>query len=199
MVIKSREKKKGLTQEQREDIVESLRTIDQRSRSLKEFVQNFRSVGQIPEPRMERLAVKEIVSEAIQLFIKDFERENIHLQLVKSEDAFIYADKNLTQQVFINLLKNAMEALSNMKGNKNIEIRTMAEGNRCVNIIIRDTGIGIAEEDLEQIFIPFYSTKKGGSGIGLSISQQIMQKQKGDIRVQSESGKGSVFTLSFIS
>jgi two-component system, NtrC family, nitrogen regulation sensor histidine kinase NtrY len=199
LVIKSREQKRELTQEEREDIVESLRTIDQRSRSLKEFVQNFRSVGQIPEPQMERLAVTEIISDTVQLFAKDFEKESIQLQITKTEDTFIYADKNLTQQVFINLLKNAMEALSNMKDHKVIEIRTANEGNRCINIIIRDSGIGIAEEDLDQIFIPFYSTKKGGSGIGLSISQQIMQKQKGDIRVQSESGKGSVFTLSFIS
>jgi signal transduction histidine kinase len=109
----------------------------------------------------------------------------------------IYADKNLTMQVLINLIKNAMDSMSNFKEGKRIKIEINKEGNRFVSIHIADTGCGIAPEDLEQIFIPFYSTKKGGSGIGLSISQQIMQKQRGDITVRSSPGRGSVFTLSF--
>jgi two-component system nitrogen regulation sensor histidine kinase NtrY len=197
MVIASRTQNRELTQEERQDILESLKTIDQRSRSLKEFVQNFRNVGQIPEPQMAKLSVTEVIQDAVQLFTKDFERENILLQISKADDLYIQADKNLTQQLLINLLKNAIEAMSNMKDHKRIEIKAIKEGYGFVNILIRDTGIGIAEEDLDQIFIPFYSTKKGGSGIGLSISQQIMQKQKGDIRVQSEPGRGTIFTLTF--
>jgi len=100
-------------------------------------------------------------------------------------------------QVLINLMKNAMESMSNYKEGKDIHIEVGKEGNRYVNINISDTGCGIAAEDIDQIFVPFYSTKKGGSGIGLSISQQIMQKQKGNIMVRSSPGKGSVFTLNF--
>ncbi len=110
---------------------------------------------------------------------------------------FIYADKSLTMQVLINLMKNAMESMSNFKEGKDIRIEVGKEGNRYVNINISDSGCGIAPEDIEQIFVPFFSTKKGGSGIGLSISQQIMQKQKGNIMVRSSPGRGSVFTLNF--
>jgi two-component system, NtrC family, nitrogen regulation sensor histidine kinase NtrY len=197
LVVSSRNEKRELTQEERQDIMESLKTIDQRSRSLKEFVQNFKSVGQIPEPRLEKLAVSEIIQDAIKLFGKDIDRENIQLQIGKVEDIFIYADKNLTQQVLINVLKNSVEAMANMKNHKRIDISVAKEGQRYLHVNVRDSGSGIAAEDIEQIFIPFYSTKKGGSGIGLSISRQIMQKQKGDISVQSEFGKGSVFRVTF--
>ena len=197
LVITSRQENRELTQEERQDIMDSLKTIDQRSRSLKEFVHNFKTVGQIPEPRLVKVEAFELIQGAVQLFVKDMERENIQLEMVKSDHVTIYADKNLTQQVFINLVKNAVESMGNMKDHKKIEIRIMKDGYHFVHVFIRDTGAGIATEDLEQIFIPFYSTKKGGSGIGLSISQQIMQKQKGDISVQSEPGKGSIFRVTF--
>jgi len=197
MVVVSREQNRELSEEEREDMLESLKTIDQRSRSLKEFVHNFRNVGQIPEPQMMNLSVDEIIGDTVQLFAKDFEGQNIQLQIVKAEGLSFFADRSLTQQVLINVLKNAIEAMSNQTENKKIEIKVMQEGHRFISIIVRDTGTGIDAENMDQIFIPFFSTKKTGSGIGLSISQQIMQKQKGDIRVQSELGKGSVFTLSF--
>jgi two-component system, NtrC family, nitrogen regulation sensor histidine kinase NtrY len=199
MVITSRDQKRELSEEERQDILDSLKTIDQRSRSLKEFVQNFKSVGQTPEPQLEKIYVNEIIHDAAQLFVKDFEHKDILLILPTANDVSIYVDKSLTQQVLINLIKNAVESMSNMKQDKRIEIRVAKQSNQFVHINVQDTGTGIAPEDMDQIFIPFYSTKKNGSGIGLSISQQIMQKQKGDIRVQSEPGKGSVFTLSFLS
>lgn len=199
MVNRAHEEKRELILEERQDILVSLKTIDQRSRSLKEFVQNFKSVGQIPDPQLTKLAVDEIIHDAVQLFAKDFDRENISVYIPSAKDIFIYADKSLTQQVLINLLKNAVESMSNMKELKKIELQVERGGNRFVSIKVRDTGVGIAPEDMDQIFVPFYSTKKSGSGIGLSISQQIMQKQKGDIRVQSEPGKGSMFTVSFLS
>jgi signal transduction histidine kinase len=99
-------------------------------------------------------------------------------------------------QVMINLMKNGIEAMSNMKDYKILSL-TMEKIGRYVNLSVSDTGCGIAPEHIDQIFIPFYSTKKGGSGIGLSISQQIMQKQKGDISVRSVEGRGTEFILTF--
>jgi len=198
MVTKSEAENRKLTMEERTDILDSLRTIDQRSKSLKEFVQNFRSVNQIPEPVLTKIAVAEIVNEITRLFAQDFNKENIILHAENGQASYtIYADRNLTMQVLINLIKNAIESMSNLKEGKDIKIEVGKEGNRYVNINISDTGCGIAPEAIDQIFIPFYSTKKGGSGIGLSISQQIMQKQKGNIMVRSSPGRGSVFTLSF--
>lgn len=197
MVTKANQVDRALTSEERQDVMDSLRTIDQRSRSLKEFVQNFRSVNQIPEPKLGRIRVQELIETTTGLFAKDLERENIKLVAENAQDALIHADLNLTQQVLINLLKNAIEAMSNMKDMKSIELRVKREG-RLVHLLVIDSGRGIPQDELDQIFIPFFSTKKGGSGIGLSISQQIMQKQRGDISVQSVPGKGSVFTLTFI-
>ena len=198
MVSKSESDNRKLTDEERTDMLDSLRTIDQRSKSLKEFVQNFRSVNQIPEPVMTKIPVGEIISEVTHLFAAELNKHNIVLHTENGHAVHnIYADKNLTMQVLINLMKNAIEAMSNYKEGKDIRINVGTEGNRYVNINISDTGCGIAPEDIDQIFVPFYSTKKGGSGIGLSISQQIMQKQKGNIMVRSAPGRGSVFTLNF--
>jgi signal transduction histidine kinase len=197
MVTKSEDENRELTMEERTDIRDSLRTIDQRSKSLKEFVLNFKSVNQISEPVLTRVDTAELIKEIACLFAPEFTRENIAVQIEMGAANSIYADKNLTMQVLINLIKNAMDSMSNFKEGKSIKIETGKEGNRFVSIHISDTGCGIASEDIEQIFIPFYSTKKGGSGIGLSISQQIMQKQRGHITVRSSPGRGSVFTLNF--
>lgn len=187
-----------LTEEERGDLMQSLRTIDNRSQSLKEFVQNFRTVNTIPEPKLSKVTLSEMVKEAANLFTKEFQKENIVLQISELKDPIlVYADKSLTMQVLINLIKNAVEAMSNFKENKFINISVEKVGQRYINLHIADTGTGIPEENLEQIFIPFFSTKKSGSGIGLSISQQIMQRQKGDISVRSTLGRGSAFTMTF--
>lgn len=197
MIMNANQDNRRLTEDERSDIMESLKTIDQRSRSLKEFVQNFRNLNQIPEPRLEKIEVNELVRESIALYTKDLEKEQVLLNMRMPEQQFILADRNLTQQVLINLIKNALEAMSNMKEGKHLELGLTHEGNRFVQLHIRDTGHGITPEEIDQIFIPFFTTKKGGTGVGLSISKQIMQKQKGDISVQSQPGRGSVFTLSF--
>ena len=197
MVIKANGENRMLTEEERGDVMESLKTIDQRSRSLKEFVQNFRNLNQIPEPRLEKIEVSELIRESIALYTKDLEKQEVKLNMRIPDQQFIFADRNLTQQVLINLIKNALEAMSNMKDGKHLELGLTHEGNRFVQLHIRDTGQGITSEEIDQIFIPFFSTKKGGTGVGLSISKQIMQKQKGDISVLSQPGRGSVFTLSF--
>ena len=187
-----------LTDDERNDLMQSLKTIDNRSQSLKEFVQNFRTVNTIPEPKLIKVAIGDLVKEATHLFTKEFQKENIFLQVNDlKEPVLVYADKSLTMQVLINLIKNAVEAMSNYKENKYLRISVERVGRRYINLHIVDTGCGIPQENLEQIFIPFFSTKKSGSGIGLSISQQIMQRQKGDISVRSAMGEGSAFTMTF--
>lgn len=186
-----------LSDEDRQDVMTSLKTIEQRSRSLKEFVTNFRSVNQVPEPDLQRMSVKVMVDEIYSLFKKEADKENISFTLSDFRESYtILADKNLTMQVMINIIKNAIEAMGNMKEHKTISIGVQKVG-RYMNVSVCDTGCGIAPEDLEQVFIPFFSTKKSGSGIGLSISQQIMQKQKGDISVRSVMGRGTEFVLTF--
>lgn len=186
-----------LTAEQREDVMTSLSTIDQRSKALKEFVQNFKRVGQVPDPRFEKINAHDLIKEAMNLFSKEIERENITPVVDVREEVMIYGDRSLTLQVLINVIKNAIEAMNNMKNGKHLRILLAKEGNRFAHIRVSDSGIGIPEEDIDQVFIPFFSTKKEGSGVGLSVSRQIMQKQRGDITVESLPGAGSTFTLSF--
>jgi two-component system, NtrC family, nitrogen regulation sensor histidine kinase NtrY len=198
MLEEAQNSDRTLTDDERTDLMESLKTIDHRSQSLKEFVQNFRTVNTIPEPKLNKVALSELVKEATHLFTKEFQKENIFLQTFDlNEPVLVYADRNLTMQVLINLLKNAVEAMCNYKEDKYIKVSWEKIGTRYINLYVADTGCGIPEENLEQIFIPFFSTKKSGSGIGLSISQQIMQRQKGDISVRSTLGKGCAFTMTF--
>lgn len=198
MVMEANSKEAQLTEEERSDMIESLRTIDQRSKSLKEFVQNFRNLNQVPEPRLEKVEILALVNECLSLYVKELQHENITLSVQIPAQQFAYADSNLTQQVLINLIKNGVEAMRNMIDQKHIEMTTSHLGTRYLQLHIKDTGHGISDEEMDQIFIPFFSTKKGGSGIGLSISKQIMQKQKGDIAVVSVPGKGSIFTISLL-
>jgi signal transduction histidine kinase len=101
-------------------------------------------------------------------------------------------------QALINLMKNAIEAMDNMKTGKTIKLSAGHDGNQFTNLHIADTGCGIPLDETDKIFIPFFSTKAGGSGIGLSIAHQIIQKQKGNLTFASELGKGTVFTASFV-
>lgn len=199
VITKAEKDYRELTSEEKNDILTSLRTIGQRSKSLKEFVQNFRNVNQVQEPKLIRLPISELVNELHSLFAKELDKESISLVIDSGNENYeIYADKALTMQVLINLVKNAIEAMANFKDGKRIILRIEKSG-KYIHLSVHDNGCGITPEDLEQIFIPFYSTKKSGSGIGLSISQQIMQKQRGDISVSSSLGKGSTFTLAFTS
>lgn len=199
MIVASYRDGRDLTPEQRADLLNSLKTIDARSRSLKDFVYSFRLVGQVPEPRLESIGLKDLLHDATSLFAKEIEKENVELDVLIAHHEKVYADRSLTQQVFINLLKNAVEAMSELKSHKRIEIRTRKEGGKYLQVTIADCGAGITSEDMEQIFVPFFSTKSGGSGIGLSISRQIMLKQRGDISVQSVYGKGTCIFVSFVS
>ena len=197
LVYRADRENRTLSEEERSDIMFSLKTIEQRSKSLKQFVHNFKNVNTIPEPEIQVMDVRTTLQEAISLFKKVCSDEGIEIRLHDTPGpVLVYADHNLTLQVLINLIKNAVESMA-QSGHKVIGFSFDRIG-RHVDLKIQDTGCGIRPEDLEQIFIPFFSTKKSGSGIGLSVSQQIMQKQKGDINVESVYEKGSLFTLSFI-
>jgi nitrogen fixation/metabolism regulation signal transduction histidine kinase len=197
MVNIASSEKRPLTEEERRDAVESLKTIDQRSRSLKEFVESFRSFNRIPEPVMQRISLQEIVDEVSRLFSGKLAEEKISFKANALKGFEIIADRNLTTQVMINLVRNAIESVEGKEVEKRIEVYVEKEGSRNLLVHLSDNGLGIDNDDIDQIFIPFYTTKKGGSGIGLSISQQIMYRQKGKISVVSDPGKGSVFTLRF--
>lgn len=186
-----------LTQEQLEDIHLSLQTISKRSEGLIHFVKEFRSLTSIPKPRQIMIPVKTLLDELCMLHRKELMEKNIHLNIsVYPEDLTLSADKNMIEQVIINLLKNAIQSFED-GGNKQIVLKASLNEKSRPLIAIRDNGTGIDPEALEKIFIPFFTTKKYGSGIGLSLSRQIMRQHQGTLTVKSTVGKGTEFIMRF--
>lgn len=188
---------KELTRDQLNDIHLSLQTISKRSEGLIHFVKEFRSLTSIPKPRPVQIEVKTLLEELTMLHRKELMEKHIHLTIsVYPEDLTISADKNMIEQVTINLIKNAIQAFEDQP-EKLIELKaSLNEKSRPV-ISVKDNGTGIDPEAMEKIFIPFFTTKKTGSGIGLSLSRQIMRQHQGTLTVKSTVGKGTEFFMRF--
>lgn len=187
----------GLQVETVQDIWESLETIEKRCQSLINFVEGYRSFTSIPSPIFQWLLVEDMLKRVMQLLQADRKSYNVGLECKVLQDGLkLYADQNLVEMVLINLLKNAFQALENSPEGL-VEVRAFNGADNHVIIQVEDNGPGIIPEALEKIFIPFYTTKKGGSGIGLSWSRQILNLHKGTLTIQSKPGHGTVFTLHF--
>ena len=187
----------GLKEEEISDLVESLTTAESRSQGLVNFVQTTKSLTKIPEPSIAEIRVDNLCTRLKELFRHELEQMKIECNLEQEKPGMVFfADVELIEQVLINLIRNAIDALKDTR-DPVIEIKACHKPSGAFALSIRDNGKGIDKDSLENIFIPFYSTKKEGSGIGLSLSRQIMQKHKGRIDVKSEPGKGSCFTLEF--
>jgi two-component system nitrogen regulation sensor histidine kinase NtrY len=182
-------------QEAVDDLKEALQTLEKRSQGMMKFVNAYRDFTTLPKPAMRTIPVQELIQEVLQLLQADLTSAGI---LWKSEvtphDLTLVGDFDQLQQVLINLIKNALEAVRD-QAHRFIEIQSYLTDNQKVSISIRDNGYGIEPEALEKIFIPFYTTKKTGSGIGLSLSRQILQQHNGNLVVSSEVGTGTVFSL----
>ncbi len=150
---------------------------------------------QLPAPQFKEISVKKLFENIETLFSFEFEKKKIEFYSAVSNDLKILADQKLIEQVLINLVNNAIHFIGNAK---KPEIKMMAENlNQKLVIHISDNGQGIKDEITNDIFIPFFSTKENGTGIGLSLSRQIMRMHRGSISVKSISGQGSTFSLTF--
>lgn len=183
-----------ISQESLEDLEEGLSTISGRSDGLINFINAYRDYTNLPEPNLEEVDLNEVVSGAVNLMKNDFSEGQLKLKTLKSVSK-VSIDQQLIEQVLINLIKNANEAIeSSQDGEVSVSVLNV---NGQLSVVVSDNGTGITKEAMQKIFMPFYSTKNRGSGIGLSLSKQIMQLHGGDILLNSEIGKGSVFTLVF--
>jgi two-component system nitrogen regulation sensor histidine kinase NtrY len=187
----------GFKKEEMEDMHLSLQTISKRSEGLIRFVKEFRNLTHIPKPRLSEVAVKELLDEVSILHKKELADRGIVINVTVSPDnLLILADKTMIEQVLINLVKNAIQAFDEQP-DKKIELTAFANEKGRAVLSVKDNGAGIDSEALEKIFIPFFSTKKTGSGIGLSLSKQIMRQHEGRITVKSKLGEGTEFLLRF--
>jgi two-component system, NtrC family, nitrogen regulation sensor histidine kinase NtrY len=177
----------------------SLQTISRRSAGLIRFVKEFRNLTHIPKPKLNEIPVKPLLEELAMLHKKELADNRITITCsVEPENLFILADKTMIEQVLINLIKNAIQAFTETDiPDRKIELIARSNEKGRAVISVKDNGTGIDPEALEKIFIPFFSTKKTGSGIGLSLSKQIMLQHEGRITVKSKLGEGTEFVLRF--
>lgn len=187
----------ALSKDQLADIHLSLQTISKRSEGLIHFVKEFRSLTAIPKPRPVQIEVRCLFDELTILHKRDLADRDIQLiTSVYPEDLTLSADKNMIEQVMINLIRNAIQSFEDQH-EKRIEIKAYVNEKSRPVIAIKDNGTGIDPEAMEKIFIPFFTTKKTGSGIGLSLSRQIMRQHQGTLTVKSTVGKGTEFFMRF--
>ncbi|MBK6266663.1 ATP-binding protein [Marivirga sp. S37H4] len=180
------------------DLQSSLKTIENRSEGLIRFLNEFRSLTHTPTPKMKEENINLILESICLLMAHDLQNLKIHLVKEFEENLpTILIDRELIEQVIINLLKNSSESFGDETEEKNIWISSNLDAKKRVTVTVKDNGSGIEPEALTKIFIPFFTTKKSGSGIGLSLSKEIMRKHQGNISVQSTLGSGTEFTLKF--
>jgi two-component system, NtrC family, nitrogen regulation sensor histidine kinase NtrY len=177
--------------------LQGLNVIKDQGRGLMSFVDSYRKLTRIPEPEKKYFRVAELLNR-VQILYNSLEKsESINLLVsMKNPDLEIFADQNLISQVLINLLKNALEANENNPDGK-IKILAGVDSNQHPEVCVIDNGPGISESSLEEIFVPFFTTKQKGSGIGLSISRQIMKVHGGNLKARSVPGQETIFCLSF--
>lgn len=182
--------------EQLHDVKLGLDTIHKRSIGLLRFTDIYRNFNKIKELQLSTFSVLELFNNIYQLMEPSLERKQVEMEMVlKDTKLHLEADKNLIEQVLINLVINAIDAVKE-RPDPLVQLSAYRNDGRTV-LEVADNGIGISPDILEKIFVPFFSTKQTGSGIGLSLSRQIMLLHKGNIQVRSTEGKGTMFIMTF--
>lgn len=176
------------------DIIGGLETIQARSEGLANFVKTYDQLTKIPKPKLVSHAPDQLIHKVVSLFRPELEQNQISIVTDFQDSLEVEVDLDLIDQVLVNLFKNAIEALKNKK-QPSIHISTHKTFDQ-IEMTIMDNGQGIDEETMENIFVPFFTTKSSGSGIGLALSRQIMRAHKGGIKARSTE-QGTYFTLSF--
>lgn len=177
-------------------VVLGLKTIIKRSGGLTEFVNTYKSFTNLGEPVISTVAVSEMLHQITSLLEEEIRHSGVKISInVTPPELRLLADEKLIEQTLINLLKNSLSALEKRESPL-IKLNAFQVGEQ-ISIEVSDNGKGISEEILDHIFTPFFTTRKDGSGIGLSLARQVMQMHKGTINVTSVEGDYCTFTLSF--
>lgn len=180
-----------------QNTLRGLSVIKEQGNGLMLFVESYRKLTRLPKPDKKIFRIEELATRIKVLYTSLENSEIIKLAVtVNPPDMEIFADENLISQVLINLTKNALQANEKNPDGK-IQITIGVNSDHHPEIRVTDNGPGIPEEILEQIFVPFFTTRENGSGIGLSLSRQIMRLHGGSLQVRSVPNKETVFNLIF--
>ena len=185
-----------LPQEQA-DMLRSVTAIHARGSGLLDFVQAYRSFAKLPDPVFSDVDARALLERVRTLMSQEIDASHITVDLQCTEPGLtIHADAGQAEQVLINLLRNAVEAVAG-RAHPRIDLRAASTNQGKVFLQVIDNGTGILAEHLDSIFVPFFTTKRNGTGVGLSISRQLMRVNRGGISVRSNPGEGTVVTLRF--
>ncbi len=179
-----------------EDLAEGLEIIKTRGEGLMEFVRHYHSLTHLPTPVLEEVQIGPFLNKILNLIEPECKKNDISIKLEIRESIQTSIDPQLIEQVLLNLIRNSIQALEAIPTGKSISIFAGSDVTG-VQISVRDNGSGIDIENMDNIFIPFYTTRTKGSGIGLSFAKQIMRLHNGQISVKSDLGKGAEFILRF--
>lgn len=179
-----------------DSLKEAVSLLDGQVKGIKHFLDSYYSLTHLPEPKIEEITagayfegVKKLVSS--ELSVRNMDRETVRYTI--PEDMPLHIDTGLMNQVILNLLRNALDAVAEKEEGRVEVIMSVSETHPYLTIT--DNGTGMAPEVMSNLFQPFYTTKEGGSGVGLSLSRQIVRKHGGDLRVQSQPGKGTTVII----
>jgi len=179
------------------EIQQALQTINKRSTGLLHFVNTYRNLTRIPKPNFKIFPVKELFNNIHLLMEEELAESKINfVTKIDPDNLTVSADDQLIEQVIINLIRNSVHALDN-RSNPTIELKAFYNKRGRVTMQVADNGKGILPEVLDKVFIPFFTTKQSGSGIGLSLSRQILRLHNGTISAHSVPNQETVFTLTF--
>lgn len=178
-------------------VLDGLRMIENTGKGLIEFIEEYRRLSLLPPPKREKLGLKDAFGGILLLFDDEAGERGIQVSIdLEDPDIEIFADVHQFEMILLNLLRNSFDSFSEDRMNRHVRIRAQ-RSEHSVLVRVEDNGSGISEELLDQVFVPFFSTKENGSGIGLSLVRQIMNNHEGFIRLESTSEKGTVVTLIF--
>ena len=179
------------------DVRGAVATIARRSDGLLRFVNEYRRLTRVPPPDLTVFAVSDLFDSVTELYQKETHSGGITVNVsVEPASLTLTADRDLIEQTMINLVKNAIQALAGVE-NPTIELRGFIDSRSRAVIEVSDNGVGIVEEAMDKLFVPFFTTKKDGSGIGLSLAREIMRQHGGSISASSSAGSRTVFRLRF--
>ncbi len=185
------------TDERIQDTMSALRTIEKRSQALIGFVDAYRNIMRVPQPEFRLFPVAELFDHLQNLLQAHIDKHEVEMSIeIDPLSLELTADRDLIEQVLINLILNAVDAIRGQHPGQ-LWLHAWLDSRGRPVIQVRDNGPGIVKEALDRIFIPFYTTKDDGSGIGLSLSRQIMRAHGGTITAASEAGRETSFTLRF--
>ncbi|MFA8434631.1 MAG: PAS domain-containing sensor histidine kinase [Marinifilaceae bacterium] len=180
-----------------EDTVTGLHIIEERSRGMLDFVTRFRNLTVLPQPEYTCFSIVELFKSIQVLMEEQLREEKVDFRVImEKKDHILKADKGLLEQVLLNLVRNGMQAMEG-KDEKTLVLEAVQYNGHQTLIQVKDNGKGIESDIRDKIFIPFFTTREKGSGIGLSLSRQIMRLHGGTLTMRSQPGKGTVFQMKF--